>query len=76
MIMAKNNVLKELKKNFFTFIIAAFGFVAALMWKDAISAWLEPLYATSEGAVGLTIAAILITIVATVAIYIMSRIKK
>ena len=54
-------VLEEIKKQTLVLMTAALGFVAALLWKDAISAWLKPLYESAEGATGLTIAAILIT---------------
>ncbi len=42
----------EIKKQTLTLMVAALGFVAALVWKDAISAWLRPLYASAEGAMG------------------------
>jgi len=56
-------VIGEVKKQTLTLMTAALGFVAALVWKDAIQAWLKPLYENSEGAWGLTIAALVTTIV-------------
>lgn len=59
-------LINEIKKQTLTLMIAAFGFVAALVWKDAISAWLAPLYADSSGAMGLTVAAFVVTIVVVI----------
>ena len=56
-------MIGEVKKQTLTLMVAALGFVAALVWKDAIQAWLKPLYEGSEGATGLTIAAVVTTIV-------------
>ncbi|MCX6818882.1 MAG: DUF5654 family protein [Candidatus Aenigmarchaeota archaeon] len=56
-------VVEEIKKQTLTLMSAALGFVAALIWKDAISAWLAPLYKDASGAMNLTIAAFVITIV-------------
>lgn len=67
-------VIKEFKTQMVTFITAAFGFVAALLWKDAISAWLAPLYETAEGAVGLTIAATAVSVIAVFAIIVIVKI--
>ncbi len=66
-------VLEEIKKQTLTLMTAAFGFVSALVWKDAISAWLRPLYESAEGAAGLTIAAFVVTIVAVVVTIILSK---
>jgi hypothetical protein len=40
--------------------------VAALVWKDAIIAWLAPLLESGSGAVALTWAAIIVTAVAVI----------
>lgn len=66
-------VVEEIKKQTVTLIVAALGFVAALVWKDAISAWLAPLYEGSDGAMGLTIAALVVTIVVVVITVIISK---
>jgi hypothetical protein len=55
--------MNEVKKQTLTLMTAALGFVAALIWKDAISAWLAPLYQDASGAMGLTYAALGVTIV-------------
>lgn len=68
------NVLAEVKKQTLTLMIAALGFVAALVWKDAISAWLAPLYESGEGAMGLTIAAFVVTVVVVVITMVLSKV--
>ncbi len=67
-------VLEEIKKQTLILITAALGFVAALIWKDAVSAWLKPLYESAEGATGLTIAAIVITVVVVIITIILAKI--
>ncbi len=66
-------VLEEIKKQTLVLITAALGFVAALIWKDAISAWLAPLYADANGAMGLTIAALVVTVVVVVVTIILAK---
>lgn len=66
-------VFEEIKKQTLTLMTAALGFVAALVWKDAISAWLAPLYSSAEGATGLTIAAIVVTIVVVIVTIILAK---
>ncbi len=60
------SLAEEIKKQTLTLMTAALGFVAALIWKDAISAWLSPLYESGEGATGLAIAALVITAVVVI----------
>lgn len=67
------SLIEEIKKQTLTLIVAALGFVAALVWKDAISAWLAPLYASANGEIGLTIAAIVVTIVVVVVTLILTK---
>ena len=67
-------VLEEIKKQTLTLMTAALGFVAALIWKDAISAWLKPLYDSAEGATGLTIAAIVVTVVVVIILIILAKV--
>lgn len=67
------SVLEEIKKQSLTLMTAAFGFVAALVWKDAISAWLKPLYESAEGAMGLTIAAFVVTVIVVVVTIILAK---
>ena len=66
-------VLGEIKKQTLTLMTAALGFVAALVWKDAISAWLAPLYQDSNGATGLTIAAVVVTVVVVIVTIILAK---
>ncbi|MFH1364479.1 MAG: DUF5654 family protein [Candidatus Aenigmatarchaeota archaeon] len=70
--MAK--ILEEIKKQMVVLITGALAFVAALIWKDAISAWLAPLYTDAEGAMGLTIAAIIVTVVVVIITVIIAKI--
>lgn len=66
-------VFEEIKKQTLALMTAALGFVAALVWKDAISAWLKPLYESAEGAIGLTIAAFVVTVVVVVVTIILAK---
>ena len=66
-------LMNEIKKQTLTLMVAALGFVAALVWKDAIKAWLLPLYEDSSGATGLTIAALVVTIVVVVVTIILTK---
>ena len=68
------NLIMEIKKQTLTLMIAALGFVAALVWKDAISAWLAPLYADANGAMGLTIAAIVVTVVVVIVTIVLAKV--
>jgi hypothetical protein len=54
-------------------MVAALGFVAALVWKDAISAWLAPLYTDANGAPMLTVAAIVVTILVVIVTIVLSK---
>lgn len=67
------SLIKEIKKQTLTLIVAALGFVAALIWKDAISSWLAPLYESGEGAMGLTIAALVVTIVVVIVTIVITK---
>ncbi len=67
-------LIKEIRKQTLTLMVAALGFVAALVWKDAISAWLAPLYTNADGAMGLTIAALVVTIVVVIVTIVLAKI--
>jgi hypothetical protein len=54
-------------------IISAFGFVAALFWKDAITELIDSFVPTGEGVTYKFIAAILVTVLAVVAIFVLVR---
>lgn len=66
-------IIGEVRTQTLTLMTAALAFVAGLIWKDAISAWLAPLYENAEGAVGLTFAAIVVTVVVVVITVIMTK---
>ena len=68
------NLIMEIKKQTLTLMIAALGFVAALIWKDAISAWLAPLYESADGAMGLTVAAIVVTVVVVIVTIVLAKV--
>jgi len=68
-----STVMEEVKKQSLSLVTAAFGFVAALVWKDAITAWMAPLYQDANGAMGLTIAAFVVTIVVVVVTIILAK---
>ncbi len=67
------NLIMEIKKQTLTLMVAALGFVAALVWKDAITAWLAVLFENSEGAIALTISAFVVTIVVVIVTIILSK---
>ena len=66
-------LLGEIKKQTLTLMVAALGFVAALVWKDAITQWLLPLYGEASGPWGLTLAAIVVTIVVVIVTVILTK---
>ena len=66
-------IVEEMKRQTLTLMTAALGFVAALVWKDAISAWLKPLYESAEGALGLTVAAVVVTAVVVVVTIVLTK---
>jgi len=67
---AEGESIGEVKKQFATLIVAAFGFIAALVWKDAVMAMLAPVLEWGEGWIGLTIVAAIVTIIAILVIFI------
>lgn len=69
-------MMGEIKKQVVALITAAFGFVAALQWNQAIQKWLEPITSQGGGAMVLTEVAILVTIIAVVVIYLTGKIIK
>lgn len=74
---ATEKIKKEVRKNIVTAIVAAFGFVIALVWRDAIQEVIDKVL----GAIGLTseayffriISAIFVTIIAVIGILLVSR---
>lgn len=69
-------VVNEIKKQIATLMTGAFAFVAALVWKDAIMEWMRPIIETGEGAVPLTIVAIVVTFIAVFATYMIGKTLK
>ena len=67
-------LLLEIKKQTLTLMVAALGFVAALVWKDAITAWLAVLLENSTGAIALTISAFVVTVVVVIVTIILSKV--
>lgn len=66
-------IVSEIRKQTLTLMTAALGFVAALIWKDAISAWLAPLYKDASGAMNLTIAALVVTVVVVIITMVLAK---
>lgn len=62
-----------MKTEMMALVAGAFGLVSALVWKDAIMAWLQPLMSQGTGAVPLTIVAIIVTVIAIVVVYLMQK---
>jgi uncharacterized membrane protein YbhN (UPF0104 family) len=54
-------------------IVSAFGFVAALFWRDAIKAFIDEVVPAGEGLAFQFYAAIIVTVIAVVAIYVVSK---
>ena len=68
------SIISEIKKQTLTLMIVALGFVAGLIWKDAITAWLEPLYRDAAGPMPLTIAALVVTVVVVIITIVLTKI--
>lgn len=54
-------------------IVSAFGFVAALFWRDAITEFIDKIVPAGEGLTYKFLVAIIVTILAVVTIYILVR---
>lgn len=67
------SLLNEIKKQTLTLMTAALGFVAALIWKDAITAWLQPFYEGASGPMNLTMAAFGVTVLVVVITLILTK---
>ncbi len=61
---------------FTTAIVSAFSFIAALFWRDAISSTIDAILPSGEGLYYKYLAAILATIIAGVAIYLIYKAEK
>ena len=56
-----------------TLVVSSFGFVAALFWRDAIRDFLDLIIPAWQGVVYSFVAAIIVTIMAIVTIYLLSK---
>ena len=63
----------DIKGTMATLIISAFGFVAALFWRDAIKEFIDEVIPEGEGLMYQFAVAIIVTIIAVIAIYVVSR---
>jgi hypothetical protein len=66
---------KAFKENFITLIVSALGLVAALSWNDAIKAAITALFPAESDLIYKFYVAIIVTIIAVVITYFLSRIK-
>ena len=64
--------ISEIKKQFGVLITGAFAFIAALVWRDAIMAWMEP-FLVGNGATALTVVALVVTIIAIIATWFVGK---
>ena len=75
---AKQNAKKlrqELSKAMNTAIIAAFGFLMALVWRDVIKAWVDKIAETSP-VQGQLVSALIVTLICVIGIIVVARIFK
>ena len=75
--MTLENELKKLnmKTIITTTILSAFGFLVALSWRDAIQKTIDILLPEGEGLLYTYLAALIVTIIAVVATYILLHIQ-
>lgn len=71
---------KELGKQILNLATSGFGFVAALAWneviKEAVDSYIQPLVGGSSGIISLFIYAVIVTVLAVLVTYNLSRIIK
>lgn len=73
-----HNLKNETKKHLVTAIVAAFGFIIALVWKDTIKEYVNiivekfPIYGASQSIISFY-TAIITTIIAVIGIFIITR---
>ena len=63
----------DIKSVVVSLIVSAFGFVAALFWRDAIKAFIEEVVPQGDSLTAQFTAAIIVTVIAVAAIYIVSK---
>ncbi len=66
---------KEVKKALYTALLAAFGFLIALVWRDVIQSWVEKISATSP-VQGQLVSALIVTIICVIGILIVTKFLK
>ena len=66
----------EVKKQVTNLVTAAFGFVAALSWNDAIKAMMTAFIGTAEAWPYMVLNAVVVTIIAVIAIVLISKYMK
>lgn len=66
---------REVKKALYTALLAAFGFLIALVWRDVIQSWVEKISATSP-VQGQLVSALGVTIVCVIGILIVTKFLK
>ena len=70
----KETVQDQLKKQTLTYVVAAFGFVAALAWNDAIKSLIEFLFPFVHSSVWIKfVYALLVTLLAVLITYQLSK---
>lgn len=73
-----NKAKKEVRKHIITAITAAFGFLIALSWRDAITSWVNNLVNTFQFSSGWYqfIAALIVTIIGVTGIIVVSKFEE
>jgi hypothetical protein len=66
---------REVKKALYTALLAAFGFLIALVWRDVIQSWVEKISATSP-VQGMLVSALIVTIICVIGIIIVTKFLK
>ena len=71
--MKKSEITKQIREKIGTLMTTAFGLVAALAWKDAIRTIFAKVFGSQDTIVGMLIYAIVVTIIAVIAIFIIAK---
>jgi len=66
----------EVKKQVTNLVTAAFGFVAALSWNDAIKAMITSFIGTAQSWPYMLLSAVVVTVIAVIAIVLISKYMK
>lgn len=65
--------ISEVKKQIATMVTTAFGLVAALFWNDAIKTFIVSWVGTENTWPVMMVSAVIVTIIAVVAVYLISK---